>query len=163
MDQELKQRLVGAVVITALAAIFVPMLFDDPVDETGKQINELKIPQLPQRLQDNQSVKIPQSSDEVLSLPLKSPLKTVQPTAEQADKLTAWFLQVGLFSQQENALALRDKLRKQGFSASVGKVDGEEGAMYKVKVGPEMNRERAEDVQGKLKKLLDINGFVIQE
>ena len=32
MNQELKQRLIGAVVVTALAAIFIPMLFDDPVD-----------------------------------------------------------------------------------------------------------------------------------
>ena len=43
MDQDLKQRLVGAVVITALAAIFVPMLFDDPIDESGKLISQLKI------------------------------------------------------------------------------------------------------------------------
>ncbi len=47
MDQELKQRLIGAAVITALAAIFVPMLFDDPIDESGKNISELKIPELP--------------------------------------------------------------------------------------------------------------------
>ncbi len=52
MDQELKQRLIGAAVITALAAIFVPMLFDDPIDESGKSINELKIPELPAKAQD---------------------------------------------------------------------------------------------------------------
>ena len=77
MDQELKQRLVGAVVITALAAIFVPMLFDDPVDETGRKINELKIPELPSRLQRANSVKLPEKPSDVLNLPTRKPLTTV--------------------------------------------------------------------------------------
>ena len=70
---------------------------------------------------------------------------------------------MGLFSQQENALSLRDKLRQEGFSAAVGKVDGDQGTVYKVKVGPELNRERAEHIQDKLKKRLELNSFVIQE
>ena len=47
MEHELKQRLIGAVVVTALAAIFIPMLFDDPVDTSGKTVTELTIPQAP--------------------------------------------------------------------------------------------------------------------
>jgi len=45
MNQELTQRIIGAVVVTALAAIFVPMLFDDPVDDSGQLINQLEIPE----------------------------------------------------------------------------------------------------------------------
>ena len=60
MDQELKQRLIGAAVITALAAIFVPMLFDDPIDESGKSINELKIPELPAKAQDVEIMPLPE-------------------------------------------------------------------------------------------------------
>lgn len=48
MTNELKQRLVGATVITALAAIFLPMLFDDPVKESSQVVNELSIPTPPQ-------------------------------------------------------------------------------------------------------------------
>ena len=33
MDQELKQRMIGAAVIIALAVIFVPMLFDGDIEE----------------------------------------------------------------------------------------------------------------------------------
>jgi DedD protein len=44
MNQELKQRLIAAVVVTALAAIFIPMLFDDPVDNSGQLVSELVIP-----------------------------------------------------------------------------------------------------------------------
>ncbi|MDP2902794.1 MAG: SPOR domain-containing protein [Methylovulum sp.] len=47
MNQELRQRLIGAVVVTALAAIFIPMLFDDPVDDSGQVVSELVIPAEP--------------------------------------------------------------------------------------------------------------------
>ena len=47
MDHELKQRLIGAVVITALAAIFIPMLFDDPVDNSAKNVAEMTAPLAP--------------------------------------------------------------------------------------------------------------------
>ncbi len=163
MDQELKQRLVGAVVITALAAIFVPMLFDDPVDETGRKINELKIPELPSRLQRVNSVKLPEKPSDVLNLPARKPLTTVDSGSGESVDLKRWFLQVGVFSQQINALALQDKLRQQGFSASMIKVDSKKGTMYRVKVGPEMSKARAEQVKAKLKKLNNLNSFISED
>lgn len=45
MNQELTQRIIGAVVVTALAAIFIPMLFDDPVEDSDQVINPLEIPE----------------------------------------------------------------------------------------------------------------------
>ena len=33
MDHELKQRLIGALVVTILSAILITMLFDDPLQE----------------------------------------------------------------------------------------------------------------------------------
>ena len=47
MNPELRQRLIGAIVVTALAAIFVPMMFDDPVEEPVRSVSELSIPQEP--------------------------------------------------------------------------------------------------------------------
>lgn len=47
MNEILKQRIVGAIVITALAAIFVPMLFDDQVPGVDNFTNELSLPQEP--------------------------------------------------------------------------------------------------------------------
>lgn len=44
MDQELKQRLIGASVIIALAVIFVPMLFDGEVDHKNNQNISINIP-----------------------------------------------------------------------------------------------------------------------
>ena len=44
MDDALRQRLVGAAVIIALAVIFVPMLLDSPDEATGTQQVDLTIP-----------------------------------------------------------------------------------------------------------------------
>ena len=67
MDQELKQRLIGAVVITALAAIFVPMLFDDPIDDTGKSINALKLPEVPEKTQEVDITPLPEKAEDVVT------------------------------------------------------------------------------------------------
>lgn len=66
MDHELKQRLIGAVVVTALCAIFIPMLFDDPVDNTGQNVSELSIPASVNTAVDNQlsnEDQLPKSTD----------------------------------------------------------------------------------------------------
>jgi DedD protein len=47
MNQELITRLIGAIVVTALAAIFVPMAFEEPVDNTSQTVSELEIPKEP--------------------------------------------------------------------------------------------------------------------
>lgn len=53
MNPELTQRLVGAIVVTALAAIFVPMMFDDPVEDNAQTVSELAIPQEPAAIADD--------------------------------------------------------------------------------------------------------------
>ncbi len=67
MDHELKQRLIGAVVVTALAAIFIPMLFDDPVDSSGKTVTELTIPEEPAHASDITAQNLPQNKEQVLN------------------------------------------------------------------------------------------------
>jgi DedD protein len=69
MDHELKQRLIGAVVVTALAAIFIPMLFDDPVDTNGKMVTELTIPQAPADAVPEAAQNLPASKGQVLNMP----------------------------------------------------------------------------------------------
>lgn len=74
MDQELRQRLVGAFVITALLAIFVPMLFDDDVDQTGKNINQLTIPEVPAKAQEVEIMPLPEKAEDVATvIPVEKP------------------------------------------------------------------------------------------
>ncbi|MEI6146009.1 MAG: SPOR domain-containing protein [Methylococcales bacterium] len=67
MNQELKQRLIGAVVVTSLAAIFIPMIFDDPVDNSGQTVSELAIPAPPVNIVDEPANKVVASSVDVLN------------------------------------------------------------------------------------------------
>lgn len=69
MEQSLKQRLLGVVVVTALAAIFVPMLFDDPVDGSDSAISELTIPPSPVAEITAEIEPPPESAAQVLQLP----------------------------------------------------------------------------------------------
>jgi DedD protein len=69
MDHELKQRLIGAVVVTALAAIFIPMLFDDPVDTSGKTVTELTIPEAPADASSETAEKLPVDKAQVMNRP----------------------------------------------------------------------------------------------
>jgi len=75
MDHELKQRLIGAVVVTALCAIFIPMLFDDPVDNSGQLVSELNIP-APVESGANTADKLPTSAEQVSKLPDSESLST---------------------------------------------------------------------------------------
>ncbi|MBD9356544.1 SPOR domain-containing protein [Methylomonas albis] len=270
MDQELKQRLIGAAVITALAAIFVPMLFDDPIDETGKSINELKIPELPAKAQDVEIMPLPEKVEEVaenlpaanapkqqvkaleegeaeaeleapkpqvklsakdtapvqrnlpaaksaapaaavaqfgeepaeaedeppvVNKPVKLPAPAVQPlqavsptpkvlkpvnklselkaevaptspvtTASKAQPAAAeesnrWYLQVGTFSQKPNAVSLQENLKQQGFAASVREVASDKGAVFKVRIGPIVDKVKAQAVKAKLAQI-NVNSFV---
>jgi len=160
MDQELKQRLVGAIVITALAAIFLPMLFDDPVSQSSRQINQLTIPPLPEKLQQAQAQKLPESTKDVVQKPLYQAQKAQN---TEPSELADWYIQAGGFSVKENALKLRNRLRQQGFSATIVKQKTQSGTLFKVQVGPELTRDQAERVKARLEKLNQLNSFITQQ
>ena len=84
MNQELKQRLIGAVVVTALAAIFIPMLFDDPVDNSGQSVSELVIPKTPINTGEESANKLPTSANQVLNKP-RTGSETIVNTEEEAE------------------------------------------------------------------------------
>ena len=161
MDQAFKQRLVGAIVITALAAIFVPMLFDDPVNQSSQQINALTIPPLPEKLQQAQAQKLPESVEDIRRKPIKklSPANSHEKRVHFED----WYIQAGGFGVYDNALKLRNRLRQQGFSASIIKQSGKNGPLFKVRVGPELSREQAESVKARLEKLNQLNSFITHQ
>jgi len=64
MNQEITQRVIGAVVITALAAIFIPMMFDEPVSNSEQVAAELSIPEQPVVI-DAPAPQVPTSVEEV--------------------------------------------------------------------------------------------------
>ncbi len=154
MDQDLKQRLVGAVVITALAAI----LFDDPI-EPDERYQNLEIPALPpEMIKETIDETVLNSGDVIQGFDSEVREEAVSRPSD----ITApqrWFLQVGIFSQQENALGLRDRLRAKGYRASAVSVQNEGSEMFRVLVGPELVESKLQRVQRNIERDFDIKGI----
>jgi DedD protein len=72
-----------------------------------------------------------------------------------------WAVQVGVFGQEENAQALRDRLRQGGFAAYVQRIDGEGAAGWRVRVGPEAERANADRLRDTLKSRFQLDGLVV--
>jgi len=163
MDPELKQRLVGTVVITALAAIFVPMLFEEPVADSGKKISALKIPIPPVHSNSAELRPLPKNIDEVINLPEPIAIKAEASSSmvnQNTEKMQRWFVQVGIFELETNAIALKNTIIKQGFPVIMTPEDTENGLMYRVRVGPELDKKRAEAMKLKIEKLNGLKGIL---
>jgi DedD protein len=210
MDQELKQRLIGVAVITALAAIFIPMLFDNPVDESGQIVNELTIPEPPVQTFEETAQQLPPPSqpvvepkadeaivqegeDQYLPLneeyvedagqytadfrqnysevgdvgegaaenalpttladastnPVQEPLNAPAVPSATPDA-AGWYIQLGSFSKQENASSLYNKLKADGFPVILDEIRTPAGKAYRLRVGPESDKNRAATIKSKL-------------
>ncbi len=170
MNPRLKQRLVGAVVLVALAVIFVPMLLDGD-DSTmpafgsnipakpGYHFEPLDIPpREPAPLAPKPAVIEREDAPPVMTGPVAE-VKS-DPPVEAEEKVTvepdntgtmqAWAVQVGSFSSTKNALRLRDRLRVEGFDAFVEELKSGGDSVYRVRIGPEASRERAEALKQRL-------------
>jgi DedD protein len=271
MNPELKNRLIGAAVVTALATIFIPMLLDDPVDNKGQSVSDLSIPPTPVKSTETSANKLPTpatkppanpNDDAAVSeaemvddaeaeanaeppvneaptnpadateeppvaeeAPLdtgvvpeaKTPANkkpTVKPTmvAEAEDptkpvkkpetnttkplpatkpvvkptvtatkpaitkpvpvaatakpvttppantekpakaELSRWVIHAGSFSQKENATTLMKSLRDQGLPVVLETIPAAKGSMYRLKIGPELDKKKAAANKAKLDK-----------
>lgn len=80
MKQSLKQRLIGAVVLVALAVIFLPMLLTGPVER-----GQVSVPvEIPPRPQVQPSSQLPQPDDETASRPPPSSITEAPTPVDEA-------------------------------------------------------------------------------
>lgn len=210
MDQMLKQRLIGAIVIISLAVIFIPMILEGPDDElsprtqdmpppptieyqaevelpvpavspapaespaaavTEPEVSAIPEPSAPQpEAVTGQAVTPVKQPEPVESAKTIKPAVVKQPPPKAPPKTTtgpavtqgAWILQAGSFSQQANALSLRDRLKKSGYQASVQDSKGAEGHVYRVLIGPVNDRQAAEKLRDKLVREQKLTAMVLE-
>lgn len=187
-ENHLKQRIVGAIVLVALAVIFIPMflsgdregdmpILDSNIPSKPKNVEQLKtlelspdrpVPEMktPDRTPVDEhtpqtETKAPDKSAPAASedADVNDSSKTSPPSASRDSQ--AWAVQVGSFSKQSNALGLRDKLRAKGYRAFVEQVSTDKGDVYRVRVGPEVQRSKAEELKKELQEKLKLNGLVV--
>lgn len=180
MDDGLKQRIVGAIVLIAIAMIFLPILFDDNINNSDA--DEMQIPSPPQ-LADLASAKPDQFVEQIPDVEtaeqnqqnawkeqdgapddfdeIEAPIEPVSDSSSQtpppsAVKISdnglakAWTLQVGTFGEKAKARALSEKLIKKGYQSYVREIKDEKGSTFKVFVGPDVQRAHIEETKKKL-------------
>lgn len=185
MDEPLKKRLVGAIVLVALAVIFVPMLLEGekrndtpmfgsnmpevPESHTPMVDIPLQVPPPPvetpvvvERERPPESVPVAPAVQPKPAVPAPTTVKPVKPAEVASSKpaTESWAVQVGSFAEQVNASRLRDSLRGKGYPAYVEQVKLSSGTAYRVRVGPVLTRTDAEAIQAKLEKIAQ-RGIVV--
>lgn len=141
-----KQRIVGAIVLVALAVTFIPMLFSDPVVEPEMEVlvnvpPRPVIPPMPEFAVEEVEVPIPEPIVEPVDnipepvaapAPAPAPAPAVKPGIDKNNLPVSWSIQLASLSKEVSANKLRDDYRKRGYKAYVRPEKGS----FKVMIGP---------------------------
>ncbi len=207
-----RHRIVGAVVLVALAVIFLPMLLNDSPPEPGggsssapggatPETRIVVTPILPpgDKPAGNSRLAVPgkapdktASAARTVVVPVepateipaagKTPAVTAPPPPEaksaseprpasESRKSTAaskpaaviekgWLVQVGAFSQLDNARRLHEKLSQKGYAALLDPPHPEKGKTVRVEVGPYKDAAAAKAAQARIQSEFGIKGVV---
>jgi DedD protein len=181
-----KYRIVGAIVLVALVVIFVPMILsgrEPPPELKGAreappraEITEthmLVTPVTPDKAappENNEAVKVVQVPVENKPAPEAKPAAPVEKPVvakkpEPAKPATVkiedgWMVQVGTFSNTENATRLRDRLKSLGHSVHADSVTVGGKKAMRLRVGPFADRAKADKAQAQIRKETGVAGVV---
>lgn len=221
MDRALKERVIGAIALVAIAVLVVPVFLDGPSTEAEIVSEPVTLPGQNEQARKRQTIVLERDRDR--PVPVSATRNTQATTAaeklaaddaarkaaaaaEQAKRESAaaaqaeakpeataaatepareppppkpaaeeagpapttvakadaangaaaasttgmWAVQLGSFSEQANAERLAAALRKEGYAAFLSRLETSSGALHRVRVGPQKDRNSAETVAGKL-------------
>jgi DedD protein len=189
MELKLKERLVGAAVLVAVAVIFIPVIFtESPETEV---ISGSNIPEKPETNFNSRIVPVIESNDKAPLEPIirkdddliieqevvaekvisDRETKAEKETSEKKSTtesdvkstvgVSAWIVQLGSFTDEGNAQSLNKKLREAGYPAFVEPLKKNGKFSYRVRVGPEIKRSEADKLLKKLKEKMKLDGIVV--
>jgi len=176
LDKGLKQRMVGALVLVALAVIFLPMLFNRPDEQRQVVVDAPVMPSMPAmpeqsvvpvEVPEPEPIPEPPQPPQAEAEPMAEPVVTAPPQAEPAKPVShldanslpvSWSVQLASLSSRERAIELQQRLRAQGYNAYVRSVDG----MNRVFIGPVIERAEANRLRDQLNRQQKLNGFIVR-
>lgn len=174
MEIRLKQRVIGALVITTIAIIVLPMLLDGSARDRARIT--ASIPDAPKIDIKEFSVSHVIHSMQVMEaaserrLPVELPEPTHVVTSGEKDVFeldqnnlpVSWALQLGSFKVRDNATKLRQSLRDADFKSYIQIVKSAEGQVYRVFVGPMLNKKELLSFAGTIENSFSLKGQIIR-
>jgi len=192
MGIDVKQRIIGIMVLIALSVIFIPVIFDHapnkpaPISLAHKTLKPPTAPQI--TLTANREIKQVKIAQQK---PLETPKSTVKPSLDLpipsfektksfkqttlASKNTpnktptkaqqnaaVWAVQLGSFSAKKNADQLVNKLQKNGFTAYVKLAPKPHNNVHRVFIGPETDKHHAQDIVKNLNNKMHMKAIVVR-
>lgn len=155
MDNTLKQRLIGAAVLVALAVIFLPMLIKGPTTDTGAEDISLRAPDAPGdgRMQTRELplvVPAARSGESVSGMPAAvvsgepaAPAAVAPAQAAAGD----FAVNYGAYANADDAQTVITSLAKAGFSAFSEPTTINQQPAWRVRIGPFADRAAAESAR----------------
>ena len=177
MSSPLQNRLVGTLILVALAVIIIPGVLDgekkgpvEPMETIPLKPaveEELKKPQTlsditvaePVNVQKEQ-LDIEKTADS--AAPINEDKNVEAPPREPSEYAVdgkAWVIQLGAFSQEESVKRLISQLQEKGFAAYSQKASG--SSLIRVLIGPDTSKTELERQLAPLKELTGLEGKVI--
>ena len=172
MNVALKQRIIGAFVLVALVAIFLPML----LNFTGKREVDrtTQIPPKPEieAIEQTEPVR-PQgitpakTGNDIYQFGVDEKEQGVDLEAEQSGLNAegipkAWLVQVGGFRERDKAEKLMDSLRGDGYKAFIRSGPSSNGMLHRVFVGPKIEKQRAIDAKAAIDKKYQLESILVR-
>jgi len=190
----LKQRLVGALILVALGVVFWPIIFVEPGERSSP--GRVEIP--PPPLIDTSPIEPPgqgelRASPEVQAqepvaqvdmtplsgepvpdpnTPEPQPVPTPEPGArttppeqpalDSSGLPVGWILQVATVSNAAKADELRDTLLASGEKAYVKKLEAGGKVLYRVSVGPNVERAQLEKIQPQIDSRFGVKSLIVR-
>jgi DedD protein len=198
-----KHRIIGAIVLVALAVILVPLILDEheppsdlkgiseiPARQSNLAATETKVVVTPvanlanpEKSSPNpvpsdsaKTPATPQAETTVVETQPETPAepaeksKTVKPKTQakagdpektKAAPAKGWVVQVGVYSNADNAARVSEKLKSHGLAVSTESVKIEGGKAMRLRVGPYRERAAALKAQAQIQKEIGVQGMVL--
>jgi len=116
------------------------------------------IPGAPARLEGSASTP---AGDDAPAAAATPAAKSAAPIAPAAPRAGGWAVQVAAMGSQADANALRDKLRSNGFDGYVDTVNANGKQLWRVRAGPQTQRDDAMRIRDQIKTKLGLGGNVV--
>ena len=135
----------------APSALFKPMSSTTAKKSSGEQSSVKKTISKPSS-----------STPSIAKKDIDTPKKPALQKSSTAIAAGGWIVQVGVFSQSENARNKVSELKKKGFNVKSSKIKTDKGLVTKVWIGPFKHRSSAEIMQDRLQYKTRQRGMVVE-